>query len=297
MVVPGSWQDKSAGCPSCYVTIPHFVLVEIFHQAKLQTHDLRFRCCGAHNSVASHRHTFEKMALATLSPPASPDQTLKSGRRARAKLSEPSLADKIPSLFAKSNFDAQIRDFLPEPRIKELIIRSAIEKELQKDPAFRDTEELIREELLEWIAIKGRKLFAITLQCDPKPPHLLEAMYQFSEAGFDDDDLPIAQPTPPPPALPLPRPAGFADSELWTISKYYRFYRDQWTCLSPIFRPEKYAYNEYPECIFPFTVDDAVPKAGAFSFVYKVRIHDDHQENDKLREVCILQETVTYIAE
>ncbi|CAO2653752.1 Nn.00g031630.m01.CDS01 [Neocucurbitaria sp. VM-36] len=213
-------------------------------------------------------------------------------KRPRATRPVASLADQIPDLFATSTFDAQPRDYLPEPRIKALITQAAIETELKRDQGYFEYDESERKELVDWIFTKSRKVFAITLQCDPPPSILLESMFQFQEDDFDDDSLPIKDPKSHSAVAPPLRPAGF-NSTLWSDFKHYKFYKEQWTCLAPIFTPERYSYDEPSECIFPFQVDDGLPKVGAFSSVYRVRIHDDHQSNPKLREVAIKEIKVT----
>jgi hypothetical protein len=225
------------------------------------------------------------MTGALLSPPNSPP-TKKSRPRPKPHKALASLADRLPSLFAVSTFDAQPRDYLPEPCIRGLITRTAIEGELKKESTYlNDYDEDQRQELLEWIFAYAPKVFAITLQCDATATFLLDAISMFMDAEFDDSKLPIDDPKPPPPALPPARLPAFDDLTRWTDFKYYKFYKEQWTCLAPIFPPGKYAYDEYPECIFPFQVDGAIPKVGAFSSVYRVKIHDDHQSDEKLRDV------------
>lgn len=204
-------------------------------------------------------------------------------KRLEDTVSVASLADQIPKKFAISTFDALPRDYLPVPRIESLMTPDAIEVELRRDCMFLTYEESEWKALVDWIFKKARKVFTIILQCDPPP--LLESMFQFYEAEFNDDSLPIKNPKTHSSATPPPRPAGFSDT-LWTEFKHYKFYKEQWTCLAPIFRPDRYSYDEPSECIFPFTVDGAIPRVGAFSSVYRVRIHDDHQSNPKLREVC-----------
>lgn len=212
---------------------------------------------------------------------------LSRSKRIRAKIDGSSLANQIPSLFAVSTFDAQPRDYLTDIRIRKLITRSAIEGELKKESVFFEYSEIERHDLLDWIYDKAIKVFAITLQCDPSASFLLGSMGQFYDCAFDDNSLPIDDPKPPLPAVPPIRPDAF-DAELWTDFKYYRFYKEQWTCLAPIFKSAKYTYNEYSECIFPFIIHGAVPKVGAFSSVYKVEIHEDHQEFPNPRDVRML---------
>jgi hypothetical protein len=58
----------------------------------------------------------------------------------------------------------------------------------------------------------------------------------------------------------------------------------QWEFLAPVFSPDEYSYNLPSECILPFTWKDPKPKEGAFSAVYRVKIHAAHQKHPDLKD-------------
>ncbi|KAF2127546.1 kinase-like protein [Dothidotthia symphoricarpi CBS 119687] len=215
--------------------------------------------------------------------------------RLKAKINsakQNSLADQIPDLYAVSLFDAQPQDYLPESSIGKLTQQIAIDKEFQKEPLYLECEDEERRQLTIWIHEHASKVFAITLQCGHEPRLLLASMMLFQESGFDDTSLPISNPRCDASTPLLPRSNAF-DRSFWSDLKYYNFYKKQWTCLVPVFSPLQYAYDESPECIFPFASYSLRPKVGAFSSVYKVRIHDDYNKHSDITDVAIKEMRVT----
>jgi len=191
------------------------------------------------------------------------------------------LAEAILSQFATATFHDPNRDYLPENAIKELIVQRTIEQELDKierspkDQTAKWNRER-RSQLATWIRIKAPKVFAITIQCDFEPSHLLLAMAIFQKGGFTDEKLPIDD-KPPSQHLFVP--------QIWNQLKIVNFRVNQWKCLAPVFIQQKYGYDLKAQCIFPFTSDGAQPKDGAFSSVYRVTIHKDHHEYPEIQQV------------
>lgn len=194
-----------------------------------------------------------------------------------------SLAKRILDSFDGSTFDSMRRPFLPENCLNDLITINTIREELKLDELDRDTYSKEWQELFtEWIHTQARKVFAITVQCGLPWDDTFDAMQLFREQDFEDKLLPIEDPR----SLTDTLRKRF-DSEIWFDVRLYDFYEKQWKCLCPVFSPEKYDYDLSPECIFPFTILAGVHTEGAFSSVYKVKIHDAHQEHDDIDEVAI----------
>jgi hypothetical protein len=198
------------------------------------------------------------------------------------KTSGPDLVGTILGRFVAATFHDPNRHYLPKNAIKEVIVQTAIEQELAKIERFpiQQTAKWDRERrsrLATWIRTKAPKVFAITIQCDFEPSHLLLAMAVFQKCGFTDEKLPIDD-KPPSPHIFL--------RSIWNQLKIVNFRENQWKCLVPVFVQQEYGYDLKAQCIFPFTSDGAVPKDGAFSSVYRVTIHKDHHEYPEIQQVC-----------
>jgi hypothetical protein len=77
-------------------------------------------------------------------------------------------------------------------------------------------------------------------------------------------------------------------NDLWNRVKLDNFRDKQWKCLVPVFSGDRYTHNlRYDNYIFPFTKENENPKIGAFGFVYKVRVHSDHQKLENMSLVCV----------
>lgn len=196
-----------------------------------------------------------------------------------------SLVNQLMARFVSSTFHDSARDYLPASCIEKLITTENIEIELGRiektvnQKILQDHNYAYRIELADWICATARKTFAIVIQCDLDPLPLLLSMAMFREFGFDDKDLPLADPQATPPSRTM------FDRRIWTGLKLRDFHDKQWRCLVPVFSPEKYDYNLLHNCIFPFTKESVTPKVGAFSSVYKVRVHKDHQRHKHLKHV------------
>jgi len=212
-------------------------------------------------------------------PPGLSDEELK-GLVAPTTLGS-DLVDTILDRFVAATFHDPNRQYLPENAIKEVLVQAAIEQELAKIERFPIEQTAKwdrgrRSQLATWIRTKAPKVFAITIQCDFEPSHLLLAMAVFQTWGFTDERLPIDE-KPPSQQIFLP--------QIWNQLKIVNFRENQWKCLAPVFVQQKYGYDLKAQCIFPFTSDGAQPKDGAFSSVYRVTIHKDHHEYPEIQQV------------
>src|SRR5262249_36053604 len=120
------------------------------------------------------------------------------------------------------------------------------------------------------------RVFATTIQCDIGPDDTLRSMTSFRKSSFNDASLPIDNPRR---AFDLERPRHFRPN-IWTTTRLYRFWENQWKFLTPVFAIDKYSYDLSSECILPFTWKDGASKEGAFSCVYKVHMHPAHQKHE-----------------
>ena len=187
-----------------------------------------------------------------------------------------SLAGKILDSFVAGTFQDSVRYYLPEKSIDRLITRIAIENELMKV----DYDSESRSQLAVWIVDNARKIFAIAIQCDLEPQHLLLSMRLFRKYGFTDTrNLPIQPPENGTLSLEVFHP------QIWTRLKLSNFYEKQWKFLAPVFFQDKYDYDLVADYIFPFTLIEAIPRDGAFSSVYRVSIHEDHRDHPGLQDV------------
>src|SRR2546425_337546 len=99
-------------------------------------------------------------------------------------------------------------------------------------------------------------------------------MMRFRKSGFNDSKLPVGNPKPPEVKDTAPTMLKFEKHfipRVWPEFWLHNFYEKQWRYLVPVFTPSTYDYNLSPECIFPFSLEDSVPKVGAFSSVFKVK--------------------------
>jgi hypothetical protein len=188
---------------------------------------------------------------------------------------EEDLENRICNLLATSKFDAREQHFLPDNCINDLITKDTIMKELELDD---DPEHITEDQrrLVEWIQSDAKKVFAITVQCSIGVNNMLASMLKFQKHKFNNECLPVDN---------LSRqsrenlPAHFR-SNRWTSKRLHSFWEHQWKCLTPVFSMDMYNYNLSSECIFPFTWKDETFKEGAFSCVYKVKIHEAHQKHE-----------------
>jgi len=170
-----------------------------------------------------------------------------------------------------SPFDAG-KPFLPHDSIGVLITKDVIRKVLTSDDGSKAPEG----ELVDWIHRTAAKIFAITIQCDIGWDKTLKSMRSFQQLEFNDESLSIDDPRS---TSDQEQPQPFLD-RCWNPQRRYRFWEYQWRCLSPVFAADQYDYDLSSECILPFIWKDERVRVGAFSSVYRVKIHPAHQEHE-----------------
>jgi hypothetical protein len=202
--------------------------------------------------------------------------------------SRESLASRILASFQSSTFDTRTPDFLPADLIEQLVTREIIREELELEEAERrynlDTARQVR--LVDWILAEAKTVFAITVTCGRNAVDTLMTMNRFQRFNFNDARLPVDDPrtTKNLVAHSSLTPEYF-DSRIWSKFALYDFYEKQWKFIAPIFGPSRYIYDLSSDAILPFFLAGDVPKMGAFSSVYQVKIHPAHLKHHNLRYV------------
>jgi hypothetical protein len=200
------------------------------------------------------------------------------------------LVNRILDSYFSSNFHDPAREFLPEKCLAELLPQTAIANELHKfdselekqpDAKKRRYEDLgygldYREELAAWTFNNAHRIFVIVLLCEIDAIHLVIALSLFRDHTFTNASLPI---TDTKPSVTIFHP------KIWTTVKIRNFYENQWRLLAPVFSCDKYDHSLLYDYILPFTKDGATPKLGAFSSVYRVTVHPDHQLHRNMEQV------------
>ncbi|EAT85373.2 hypothetical protein SNOG_06722 [Parastagonospora nodorum SN15] len=198
------------------------------------------------------------------------------------------LADNLSRKFATSTFDTQERQYLPEPCIKGhssnpaiegLVTKASVEREFRRAPDSNGYtfEEL--EAVIDWVIAVASKVFVIAVQCHLRDSNfLLGSMLNFYTNDFEDEALPINDPRASDGRNRPPRSAAF-NAEFWTDQRHDEFFQFQWTCKAPVFTSSCYEYDLPSQCILPFRrVVETQPRGGSFSHVFKVVVHQHHQQ-------------------
>lgn len=195
---------------------------------------------------------------------------------------EEDLENKIVRVLSESKFDARDHHFLSHNLIEDLIRPQTISQELgfEDEEDENDGEPLSltqsEQDLVDWIDSEAKKVFATTVQCGVGQNKLRASMEAFRENGFNDKALPVSNHRDTPKRdLPLHFPP-----KIWTPKRRHSFWEHQWKCLTPVFAEKDYNYDLDAECILPFIWKDEEYKQGAFSLVYKVKIHPAHQKHE-----------------
>ena len=180
-----------------------------------------------------------------------------------------SLASEILYNIQESLFDRQSREFLPATKISTLVTRSKIEGELECNDR----------ELVDWINQHGRKVFLAIVQSQLHPAkNSLEAInllrsHNYSDEKFEADDrLDYSGGS----QLMESRDLNCFPTRLWNNIKYKNFCQAKWILCTPIFDTEQDDYHLPARAVLPFVEKDSHVTEGAFSNVYKARIHKDH---------------------
>ena len=181
---------------------------------------------------------------------------------------EQPIQESIFDHFAQSKVDPRPEYFVPEGTVDRLVNYKSVMEALGMITVDSATDDI--KELVSFILTRARKLFAISIYSGLEGANLYRAMRSFQDSNFQDGHLPLCIPShgqnkPP-----------FVRSQLWTRLKIDRFCQAQWKFLAPVFSPDHFYYDLGPETILPIINKDSDRKEGAFSQVFKVRIHEAH---------------------
>ena len=193
------------------------------------------------------------------------------------RLAEQQLADRIFSKLVTSKFDLRAHDFLPDDFIEELITKDAIQIVLGLGTGSAPISAK-EKKFVDWIHSKARRLFAIIVYCGLVQDEITKSLKKFRVSEFTDGSLPIEKPRGSE-GQALSRQFYFMPG-FWNAPRLGSFWDHQWKFNVPIFDVDTYNYDLPSESIFPFTWKDESVKEGAFSCVYRVRIHTAHQKHE-----------------
>ncbi|KAI9162755.1 Cyclin-dependent kinase [Paramyrothecium foliicola] len=195
----------------------------------------------------------------------------------------PSLASEILQKLVVSAFDDGGRKFLPRGSIDKLVTKVTIAQELQL--ATLDWHTAYLDIFATWVLTQAPRLFLIVLKCGLKAETAREALRCFQHYGFTDALLPVQ-------GSPSLSDKSHFHCSYWDDLTADRFTMNQWEYLAPVFEPARYHYNLQDGCVLPFIQQDPNRKEGAFSYVYKVVIHPEHNGHN-IQEVAIKEIRVT----
>jgi hypothetical protein len=200
-------------------------------------------------------------------------------RITEARMETPqSLTDDLYDNVVDSTFPDASSTYWPENVVDELIQDGVVRRELDEAKGkYSDT-------LVEFILHHAKKLFAIAALADSNRDKLLKAMKFFQEKGFQDSKLSTEIASHGVGSQQQSRSClskeklVHLDPKLWKSSIVNRICEVQWQVLVPVFSTTKTNYDFEGKTILPFTkVDiDRGDLGGAFSRVYKVKIHSGH---------------------
>ncbi|KAK0648736.1 hypothetical protein B0T16DRAFT_456196 [Cercophora newfieldiana] len=190
-------------------------------------------------------------------------------RGVKGRTEYPPLSEQLYSDRLQSTFPAGTELFYwSEHRIHTLVNEDLVRWELGKAQGSYSNE------IVDFILVHGRKLFAIAAGFDSDRTWLLRAMEFFRKNNIKDSELSaeigaelrcLERET-------LTR----LDSSLWTFDLAMRICDYQWRALTPVLSTDKANYDFHAKAILPFNIVGTGGMTGAFSIVHKIQIHPDH---------------------
>ncbi|KAI1313731.1 HET-domain-containing protein [Xylaria venustula] len=210
------------------------------------------------------------------------------------EFASPKLQDRITELCTVDKLSDGHKKFLPNNAIDHLVTEKTIIGELDKG-IFRDRKQQSKDKLIEWILKDAKRLFLIHIRSRLGPDDTFRSLRQFMKQGFTDGKLPIDFES-----ADRPFNACFTKN-YWTPSSRELFSDSQWTFLSPMFKNVISDYHLQSRHILPFIEKDSqCSKAGAFSAVYKVTIHEAHRDHafnqrNNVPSMKLVRDTITQL--
>lgn len=176
-----------------------------------------------------------------------------------------SVADQLMVSAVLCDFPVGSRhEFVPRSKVDEFVTKESVTKELAGASP----------ELVAFIMDSARLTFAITVSSNVQGERLQILMESFRNSGFDDKQLPASEQA----IDKLFHPALGNKLKPWINRTVREFGRKQWMFLAPIFPRQFKTLQLEPGHIFPFVTVGSDRREGTFGDVYRVTIHESHQE-------------------
>lgn len=192
------------------------------------------------------------------------------------------LRDRLAKLAVKSPYDR--KEFFPHGCIDGLITREAVHQELGAGSSRRSVKtKAVLESLVDFIMLKSRTVFAISICCGLSSQQIQEAMTQFRSLGCGDSELPIVVEDSGSPPSMFYSSTEKAYRKPWNHFLVRIFCSEvQWMFLAPVFSEGGSQLRLHSNAILPFTgVTYGVD--GAFSEVHGATIHPAHRNHNVIQ--------------
>lgn len=207
----------------------------------------------------------------------------------------PPLAELIRQALVKSEFDQEIREFIPEGSLDSLITKESI---LWTFCRKRQTPPQVMSKfrkIVDIILTRGKKLFAISLLTGFKNKRLRQVMDLFESNNISDSRLPLENSDLKSlSSLPF-NPADDDEDDdddsmddhepLWTMFHIHHFCGEQWKLCAPIFSAKEVNHHLHEQDILPFIEKYQAPASSSrssFGQIMKCKIHPSHLDVDDL---------------
>lgn len=184
-----------------------------------------------------------------------------------------SLGDQIVESLVVSTFPPGSHHvYMPEGHLDQLVTTQSIIWEFTGAPDV-DFEGQnwahVGEELIEYILMSAKKVFAISLICGVESSKLRKAMNTFKFTGFNDSNLPIQT------TKSTEVPWSLLQ---WPVVMTQKFEQRQWMFLVPIFHTKFLRMELEPHEILPFALIKNERSQDSAEDLWEVSIHESHCE-------------------
>ncbi|KAK2605572.1 hypothetical protein N8I77_008401 [Diaporthe amygdali] len=184
-----------------------------------------------------------------------------------------SLGDQIVESLVVSTFPPGSHHvYMPEGHLDQLVTTQSIIWEFTGAPDV-DFEGQnwahVGEELIEYILMSAKKVFAISLICGVESSRLRKAMNTFKFTGFNDSNLPIQA------TKSTEVPWSLLQ---WPVVMTQKFEQRQWMFLVPIFHTKFLRMELEPHEILPFALIKNERSQDSAEDLWEVSIHESHCE-------------------
>ncbi|KAL1593742.1 hypothetical protein SLS60_010474 [Paraconiothyrium brasiliense] len=193
------------------------------------------------------------------------------------------LSDVLRLSMEKSAFDKTPYTFLPKGALDSIVNKATI---LIAMGITKPTPEDY--DLVAYILMKAKKLFATAAYIGLRPNTLYRAMVLFRNNNFSDERLPLEEMSAAKfvkdvmsghkhPLAKLEGHVKYEADRIWTFRRVHAFLEEQFRFLAPILSTGQSDQN-FGNLILPFVKKHAAQAEGAFGVIDKYEIHSDHVE-------------------